>query len=186
MYEVELKATIKNDLLLFQKLEALGASKFEEVLYQDTYYDTPQKEFLQAERELRVRKIIGESNKVLLTYKDSPFDLTSKSKAEYEVEVDSCTIKEILSMLGYIIEIEFTKKCKNSYIQFNNQRILVTIVEIQELKSKFIEIETIVENIINFKDVMNNLKLLFKFLKIEDIDITNKYYRDLIKEVRSV
>ncbi len=184
MYEVELKAILRNKNETINAIKRLKSSKIETLVYEDFYFDTPQKKLFNAEIELRVRKKIGNDTHIILTYKDVPFDINTKSKPEYEVEVSDATkIISILISLGYIIDISFSKFCSNYYLNFNKQKVTLTIVDLKETKTSFIELETVIENKNDINFAINNLYLLLEELKISRKDLTNEYYTDLIRNL---
>lgn len=186
MFEVELKAKIKKREEVLILLNKLNPIKTEEVEYFDTYFDTSKKDFLKSEKELRVRKISNGNTRVMLTYKNEPFDEISKSKPEYEVLVDNHkNIITILNFLGYKREIQFSKKCLNISLTFNGQSILASLVNVPELGLDFIEVETLVKNLNSTEDAMKNLFALFRYLKIEKSAMTSQYYTDLVRETRN-
>lgn len=186
MFEVELKAVIKNKEEVLSLLGKLDPSKRENVIYHDTYFDSIDKGLTNKERELRVRKISNSDTKIVLTYKGEPFDKISKSKPEYEVIVDNHdNILNILKFLGFQIDIEFSKDCLNLSFEFNDYNILATLVKIPELDLEFIEIETIVNDKNQIASAMENLYSLIEYLKIDKIDLTSKYYTELVREARN-
>jgi len=87
MYEVELKTRLyKGQKEVIQEtITALFECNWESGIYHDTYFDTANRDFTISERELRLRKIlIGGRETILITYKEPPFDESSKSKNEHD------------------------------------------------------------------------------------------------------
>jgi adenylate cyclase class 2 len=186
MLEVELKAEIEKDEEVINKLKKLNPTKIERVVYEDIYFDTSDKQFSKSERELRIRKISGEQNICILTYKDKPFHKESKSKPEYEVRIhDNESMKKILERLGYKIDIKFKKMCKNYYMNYNSYSILATLVKIPEIRSNFIELEIQVKSIAEVDLAVMTLHDLLKFLCISKDNLTTEYYTTLIRNARA-
>lgn len=130
MLEVELKAIVSDERQVEKALMKLNPGKVEVVSYNDVYFDSRDGLLRSSGRELRIRKISNGHTKIVLTYKDEPFDGQTLSKPEYEVTVDIedyDTIKHMIQMLGYPIDIEFTKFCRNYYLTYKQLCPLSTI-----------------------------------------------------------
>lgn len=185
MMEVELKALIANKAEIERRLVSMHSARAETVTYHDVYFDTPAGEFRRTERELRIREISGDASKVLLTYKDRPFDKASKSKQEYEVGITDYSVTcSILRALGFDIDIEFSKHCQNFEFTVENFRILATLVHIDELRRDYIEIETLVDDGAMFEHAMQKLQNVLHELGIHKECLTSEYYTDMIRQVR--
>jgi adenylate cyclase class 2 len=187
MLEVELKAVVSDERQVEKALMKLEPEKVETVSYHDVYFDSGDGLLRSSGRELRIRKISNGHTKIVLTYKDEPFDVQTLSKPEYEVAVDIEdyeNIKHIIQMLGYPVDIEFTKFCKHYYLTYNGEKVLATLVKIPELASCFIEAESLVETMEETADAMENLKNLLAVSGISQSDITNEYYTDLVRASR--
>ncbi len=184
MYEVELKAILVKPQEVIRKLEATEINSYAEVHYEDVYF-APDVQFIHEERELRVRKktdIHTSHVEVVLTYKDRPFDVVSKSKPEYEVRLsDFETGLVILKGLGFKIDVRFEKLCKNYSIRFQNEVIEVTIAEIPQLEHQYIEVECRTENISETGKLFELLDGFLHDIGIREEDINNSYYTDLVK-----
>ena len=184
MYEVELKAKIENLDELLSILTEISVNP-KNKKYEDTYFNN-ETDMVAQERELRVRLIeTNGSNKVLLTYKDPPFDDASKSKPEIEVNVsDQKKIVEILLNLGFKIDIQFQKICTIYNFNWNQYDIELTVARVPELNASFVEIETMVSNKNNTAEAFEVLHSLLSHLKIPLSDITNEYYTDAVRNSR--
>lgn len=182
MFEVELKAKIEN-LDSFSSIIEGFSSTPDRKKYEDTYFNN-KTNIVEEERELRVR-LVETSNKVILTYKGSPFDDTSKSKSEIEINVsDKNNTIEILLKLGFVIDIQFQKICTIYQFNWNQYDIELTIAEIPELEASFVEIETLVSSVSKTSAAFDALYSLLEHLQIDKSDITNEYYTDAVRKIR--
>ena len=187
MFEVELKAIVSDERQVEKALMKFNPEKVETVSYNDVYFDSRDRLLQASGRELRVRKISNGHTKIVLTYKDEPFDAQTQSKPEYEVNIDTGdydNIKHIIQMLGYQIDIEFTKFCRNYYLTYNGEKVSATLVRIPGLESCFIEVESLVETINETAGATENLKNLLTVSGIPQSDITTGYYTDLVRASR--
>ena len=185
MYEVEIKVRVKNIKDTHDLLQKLSPTLVEEVSYYDTYFDNELREFTNEEKELRVREITNGKKKVILTFKDNPFDKSTKSKPEFEVSLDNRNAAvEIFTRLGYVVDITLIKKCMNYYFEFEKKHVLGTMVRIQELESTFLELEIMVERVEKIEEAKNTLNLILSYLNISKSDITSEYYTDLVRNAR--
>jgi predicted adenylyl cyclase CyaB len=188
MFEVELKAKIdkKSENAIHNKLRSLKPYKIEDVVYEDAYFDTEDRKLSDSGKELRIRKVLSDRHKVILTYKDKPFHGESRSKPEYEVAVDNYeNIVKILRMLGYTEDIKISKKCTNYSLKYKSHDVMVTIAEIPEIGSSFIELEIQVDSITKANDAMRNLHDITKYLDIPESSLTSEYYTEMMRKIQS-
>ena len=189
MYEVELKANLYKPEEVIRKLEVLSANSYEEVHYEDVYF-APDDQFIQEEQELRIRKKTHiDTNKVsvVLTYKDRPFDIASKSKPEYEAGLsDFEDGLVLLKQLGFKIDVRFEKWCKNYSIHFQNETIAVTIAEIPQLEHPYMEVECKTKSIRDTGKLLGLLKAFLKEVGIHEEEIDNSYYTELVKKKQNL
>ena len=187
MFEVELKAIVRNKSATIEQIEELCDETGLKLVYDDVYLDK-ENTLTVADKELRLRnktnRDSGES-RFFLTFKDSPFDEKSKSKPEFETEItDFNTAIAIFKKLGYSISMRYTKECLIYNLTYRDIKLEVSIVELPELKNTFIEVETQTET---EKDTKLLFKILHEFLNqigISQADLTSQYYVDAIKEKR--
>lgn len=102
MYEVELKVRASHDRVR-ERLDDLDADHVETVTQVDTYYDAPDRDFVETDEALRIREETkaGETA-VLVTYKGPLVEAASKTREEAETAVgDGEEMRSILSGLGY-------------------------------------------------------------------------------------
>ena len=188
MYEVELKAKLNN--YEFTKAELLKQKPISTypVDYYDRYYDL-NNALNSTEKELRLRTkttIDTAEPRHVLTFKESPFDVESKSKPEFETEVlDSEATETILNQLGYTKTLSYTKHCEIFKFIYEGLQVEVALVRLDKLKDAFLEIETLTP----YQEKTDTLfKLLYDFLegiKIKKDQLTTSYYVDLIKETEN-
>ncbi|WP_416440716.1 class IV adenylate cyclase [Leeuwenhoekiella sp. A16] len=187
MFEVELKAIVRNRSATITQIENLCNETALNLVYDDVYLDK-ENTLTTVDKELRLRnktnRDSGES-RFFLTFKDSPFDEKSKSKPEFETEIaDFNTGIAIFQKLGYSISMRYTKECLIYNLTYQDIKLEVSIVKLPELENTFIEVETQTET---EKDIKSRFKILHEFLNqigIAQIDITSQYYVDAIKEKR--
>lgn len=190
MYEVELKAVLYNIESTLAAIETFDIISKEEVIYDSIYFEFDSDNKLTIDhKELRLR-IIKDSNsktsKTLLTYKDPPFDIFSRSKPEVEIEIsNSADGIEILKKLGYQIMMRFEKRCTNINLMHQETELFITIAYVSELEQSFIEVESPTEFL---KDIDHRFKVVRDFLTqigIKDEELTNEYYTEAIMKKRS-
>jgi len=158
----------------------------EKCVYRDTYFDTISKDFFNSERELRLRKvIIDKAERILLTYKETPFDNASKSKCEYEIRVSSHEEASIiLGNLGYTEDINFQKHCTNFQVKYRSLEILVTLVSMRELKQDFIEVEVQSDEADSINQIYEVLHEFLPLLEVASEQLTSEYYTDMVRNLR--
>lgn len=184
VYEVELKARIKDIENLQSKLNVLSTST-EVAIYEETYFNN-EHNLVAQEKELRLRLIHKNATKsVALTYKDPPFDSTSKSKPEIEVSIsDYQDALKLFTNLGFIIDIQFQKHCLIYRFDWHGLAIALTIADVPELGAIFVEIETLVAAKKDTPEAFKKLYALMTDLDIPKSAITNEYYSDAIRSSR--
>jgi adenylate cyclase class 2 len=155
--------------------------------YADTYYDRPDHSLDADGYELRVRTITtGDTNRVLLTYKEPSVDTGSGSKPEHETEIGSAEVLDtILTGLGLVELISFEKHCDNYRFTESERELLATVVRIPELDGQtFIELETVAEP----DDVSAALQVVRDVLAglgVGEHDLTTESYTDRVAASRS-
>ncbi len=112
--EIEAKVRVESVEAVASRLEAAGAERRDEVRHIDTYYGDAEGAFIAKGRGLRLRReIIGESEKVFLTYKGVRQKGRFKKRREIEVEVaDFEAMERILGELGYVKKLVIEKRRK--------------------------------------------------------------------------
>jgi adenylate cyclase, class 2 len=141
--EVEVKVAVPDATTLHQTLTAQAPG--EHSVYEDTYYDYPDRRLtLAGRREVRLRVIRTEtSSKARLTFKDAMLDATSTPEHESGVE-DPDAVRAILTGLGLEPVIAYRKECTNHAFEHAGHRVLATLVRVPEIDRWFLEVETLV------------------------------------------
>jgi len=130
------------------------------------YFNHACRDFSKTDEALRLRKV-GE--KTFLTYKGAKIEKLTKTREEYEVEVDNFNnAKKILEKLGFKEVVKVKKKRR----YFRLKEYLVYLDEVQKLGS-FVEIEK--------KANEYDPKELIEFLKaLGAEDIERRSYLELL------
>jgi adenylate cyclase class 2 len=182
--EAELKAHVHNADHVRKVLATLSPEQVN--VYRDTYLDFPDHSLDSAGRELRVRLIeqaAGDA-RCVLTYKDAPVHV-SGSKPEYETEVaDADAMLSILTALGYIRLIAFTKHCRNYRFTRDGRDLLATLVHVPELDGTFLEVEAIVAETADVDSALTVVRRILSDLGISTTDLTTTSYTDAVRQHR--
>lgn len=111
MYEVELKVPADHDTVA-DHLEDVAATHIESVTQEDTYYNAPDRDFVETDEALRIRREVLEDDteRTAVTYKGPRVDAHSKTREEAETYVDDDEeMHAILDGLGYDASASVTK-----------------------------------------------------------------------------
>ncbi|MCK9152437.1 class IV adenylate cyclase [Methanobacterium alcaliphilum] len=103
MIEVEVKAKVNGFEEVKKNLDEIGALNIGSEHQEDTYFNAPHRDFAKTDEALRIRKIpAGEEVKIFITYKGAKIDESSKTRKEYEVEVENADItRQIFESLSF-------------------------------------------------------------------------------------
>jgi adenylate cyclase, class 2 len=150
-------------------------------VYHDTYYDLPDGSLTAADRELRVRTVHGpDDTRSILTYKGARVDAASGSKPEHETRVDDpAATRALLRGLGYVVHIQFEKRCRNYEFTAADRPMLATLVQVPELDGTFIEVETQAEES-DLDAALADVRAVLAELGIGDEDLTTEQYTDAV------
>lgn len=101
--EIEAKLKVESHDEIIKRLTELGAKFLAEQLQKDCYFDDANRSLTGTDRCLRLRRQqVGETEKILLTYKGPKEKSEVKRRQEIEIEVNSTdSTKKLLSILGY-------------------------------------------------------------------------------------
>lgn len=175
MLEIEVKARLGDPKNTERSIIALGAVPLGIEKHVDTYYSAPHCDFGETDEALRIRVVDG---KYFLTYKGPKLDRVSKTRKEFEVEInDVGTIGNILSSLGFQPVATIVKKRK----KYRLGNFSIDLDEVKNLGS-FIEIELMVKSQDNHEEKVESI---FKFLDkigIGRASTIRKSYLELLKE----
>ena len=162
MIEVEVKARVYDPKLVERSIIALGASTIGIEAQVDTYYSAPYRDFAKTDEALRIRV---QDNKCFLTYKGARMDSISKTRKEYEVEVnDADNMGNILSSLNFTPVATIVKKRKKYRL------------------GDFMEVEISIRDSKSHEDKVESIFRLFEKLGISRDDSIRKSYLEMILE----
>jgi len=137
MIEIEVKARANHerirDLLRDYGARAIGVEH-----HCDTYYNAPHRDFSITDEALRIRIV---NKRAVLTYKGKKLDAVSKTREEFETDVDAGIMRSILLSLGFV-ESGVVRKTR---AVFGLEDLTICLDSVDGL-GKFIEVETIVES----------------------------------------
>jgi adenylate cyclase class 2 len=110
--EIEAKLKIDSPEEVVEKLTQLGAAFLEEQLQTDLYFDDADKTLTKTDRCLRLRRqLVGQSEKIFLTYKAARQKSEFKKRHEIELEItDADSMENLLSALAYEKMLVFEKR----------------------------------------------------------------------------
>ena len=137
MIEIEVKARADHERIKYL-LNDLGARAIGVEHHCDTYYNAPHRDFSITDEALRIR-IVNE--RAVLTYKGKKLDAVSKTREEFETDVDAVIMRNILLSLGFV-ESGVVKKMR-AVFEFEN--ITICLDSVDGL-GEFIEVETMAQS----------------------------------------
>ena len=158
MIEIEVKARANHERIK-KLLTGLNARAIGVEQHCDTYYNAPHRDFSITDEALRIRIVNG---RAVLTYKGEKLDAVSKTREEFETDVDGTIMRNILLSLGFI-ESGVVKKTRTV---FELDGLTICLDSVDGL-GEFIEVETIVES---ESDVELHRTQVFEFMKKLGID----------------
>lgn len=165
MIEVEVKAKIKDFNSVKKMLNEINADKSHVEHQEDSYFNSPIKDFAKTDEALRIRKVnVNNKSKIFITYKGPKIDAQSKTREEIEVGIeDSNKVAKIFEHLGFK---KVAKVVKNRTI-YNLNEYIISLDEVEGL-GPYMEIETDLEDGSEFKEELNKIFSILKKLGIED------------------
>lgn len=175
MIEVEVKARVNDPKRVERSIIALGASPIGIELQADTYYNAPYRDFGKTDEALRIRV---EDNKNFLTYKGPKMDTISKTRKEYEIEVnDADCMGNILTSLGFAPVATIVKRRK----KYRLGDFIISIDEVRNL-GDFIEAEVSIRDSKSHEEKVESIFRLFEKLGINRDESIRKSYLEMILE----
>ena len=163
MIEVEVKARVEDLRHVERAIIALGAAPIGIENQADTYYNALSCDFAKTDEALRIR---AQDNKFFLTYKGPKMDSVSKTRKEFEVEInDTSNMGDILSSLGFSPVATIVKRRR----KYRIGEFLIAIDDVRNL-GYFIEVE------IPLKDPKNHeekVESIFRFIEKLGINRTS-------------
>lgn len=174
MIEVEVKAHVKDPRMIERSIVGMGACPIGIENQVDTYYNGASRDFVKTDEALRIR---GMDNKYFLTYKGPKLDKISKTRHEFEAEInDPENMGNILSSLGFSPVGTVIKKRKN----FRLGDFFISIDEVRNLGT-FMEIEIAVKDSRNYDEKVESiLKFLEKLGMSRESTIRESYLEMLL------
>ncbi len=176
MIEVEVKARVESftpiKKLLIEKLNV----DLDKIEYQeDTYFNSPYKDFAITDEAFRIRKIsVNNETQLFITYKGPKIDSKSKTRIEYETNIgDSQIARNIFENLGFIVAADVIKT--REIYHFDDFEITLDSVK---NAGTFIEIEKTLEDNDDYNKSLNDIFVLF-----EKLGITNGFERKSYLEI---
>ncbi len=165
MIEVEVKASVKDFVVVREKLIDIGAVKIKKEHQMDVYYNAPHKDFGETDEALRIREIPENSNKrIILTYKGAKLDNLSKTRKEIEVDVSNAeNTALILENLGFK-RAATVKKDRDIY---HLDKFIVTLDTVYDV-GNFVEIETEAHEDEETSEQVKKIFKIYKKLGIEE------------------
>jgi len=165
MIEVEVKAKIKDFNSIKKLLKKINAIESHVEHQEDSYFNSPIKNFAKTDEALRIRKVsINNTQKIFITYKGPKIDSQSKTREEIEVKIeDSDKVAKIFQNLGFE---KVANVRKNRQIYQLNQYI-ISLDDVDGL-GPYMEIEADLEDGSDFQEELNKIFEIFKKLEITD------------------
>jgi adenylate cyclase class 2 len=175
MIEVEVKAHVEDPRRVERSIIEIGATPIGIDNQADTYYNDQVHDFEKTDEALRVR---AQDNRFFLTYKGPKIDKLSKTRKEYQVEInDANSMGDILSSLGFFPVATVIKKRKNYRIG----DFLISLDEVRNL-GNFIEIEISVKNPWNYEEKVESIFKIIEKLGISRETTIRKSYLEMVLE----
>jgi adenylate cyclase class 2 len=188
MYEVELKAWLKQPAKTLERIRNFQVNSEEQVVYESIYFDS-EGSLGKEQKELRIRTIKSPDNNILrteLTFKDSPFDLESRSKPEIQIEIPNAEDAiELIQHLGFEIVSRLEKRCSNFSVAYRKSDLLVTIAFIPELDRTYMEVECGTVYGSKIDEQFEKINSFLAEIGINSDDLCNEYYTEMIRNKKA-
>lgn len=165
MIEVEVKAKITDFNAVKKMLKKINAEKDHIEHQEDSYFNSPIKNFAETDEALRIREVsVNNISKTFITYKGPKIDSQSKTREEVELEVENP--KKIAKVFEHLGFKKVAKVIKNRTI-YNIDQYIISLDEVEGLEP-YMEIETDLEDGSEFEEALNKIFDIFKKLGIND------------------
>lgn len=140
--EVEQKFRVADHAPIEVRLAQLGASPQDDIEQCDTYYAHPSRDFARTDEALRIRRA-GSSS--YLTYKGPKLDVTTKTRWEIELPIQSADrLAELLESLGFVPVAQVFKLRRIMKVERASFSVEVALDKIKRL-GNFVELEVAAE-----------------------------------------
>lgn len=177
MYEVEVKVKVSHSKIK-EDLIRKGAvfSGMEE--QHDTYFNSPMRDFAETDEALRIRSVNGNGE---ITYKGKKIDTVSKTRPEFNSEVDEHEMREILLALGFFVSGAVNKR-REIYLWEN---FIIGFDTVEGL-GEFMEVESNLREAAGSEEIRDEINRIFDFLNgygiTKDNSITTSYLEMVLKD----
>ncbi|WP_340820087.1 class IV adenylate cyclase [Methanolobus sp. WCC4] len=171
MLEIEVKARADHQQAK-ELLTDMGAHFIGVQHHSDTYFNAPHRDFGNTDEALRIRSVDGRS---VMTYKGKKLDTVSKTREEFETDVDGGNTRSILLALGFY-ESGVVKKIREV---FKYEDMTICLDSVEGL-GEFMEVEIGAES-----DIETHKKQIFSFLEnfgIGEEDSIRTSYLEMVLE----
>jgi adenylate cyclase class 2 len=181
--EVEFKARLQDAEAVVRQLRSKSHGR--PSVYNDTYYDWPDRRLEQAGRkELRIRVIEGDDGiQAIWTFKGAMLDAASTPEFETTVTEPEMA-RAILAQLGLEPVIAYTKHCLNFIFDTDHYQVKASVVRVPELEDTFLEIETLVDDETGVDPAQAVIRNVLAELDIYEPDLEPTFYIDMVAERR--
>ena len=171
MIEIEVKARADHERIK-DLLTGLGARAIGVEHHCDTYYNAPHRDFSITDDALRISMVNG---RAVLTYKGEKLDAVSKTREEFETDVDGAIMRNILLSLGFV-ESGVVKKTR---ALFEMEELTICLDSVDEL-GEFIEVETMAQSELDVDERRTHIFRFMERLGIEQEDSIRVSYLEML------
>jgi adenylate cyclase class 2 len=165
LIEVEVKAGVKDFLLVEEQLNQIGAVKIKKEHQIDVYFNAPHKDYGVTDEALRIREIPENGGKrIILTYKGAKMDDVSKTRKEIEVDVsESHNMALILENIGF----RPAARVKKDRVIYNFEDFIITLDTVHNVGT-FVEIEKEAQEGQDHSEILDDIFGIYRKLGIEE------------------
>ncbi|KZX16748.1 adenylate cyclase CyaB [Methanobrevibacter cuticularis] len=163
MIEVEVKAKINDFDYVINKLKVIGAKKSHIEHQEDSYFNSPLRDFAKTDEALRIRKVtIDENLSTFITYKGPKLNKSSKTREEIEVGIqDASKIASIFTNLGFV-QAAIVIKDRTIY---KLDEYIISLDKVEGLQP-YMEIEADLDDGTDYQDTLDNIFNIFNKLGV--------------------
>ena len=175
MIEVEIKAKIDNIQEIETFLKDMNAKFIEQIREVDRYYQHPCRDFATTDEALRLRE---KNNEIKLTYKGPKLNKISKTREEFEINIDKKslnTFHKILERIGFTLWgiVEKTRRI------YQIEEITISLDQVKKLGA-YIEFEIMVKSNSDIDQALKKIFALASKIGIKKEDYIRKSYLELV------
>ncbi|MHA2253513.1 MAG: class IV adenylate cyclase [Candidatus Kariarchaeaceae archaeon] len=173
MIEFELKIPARLESIR-SRLKDKNAKFIEKEINLDTYYNHPQRNFIESDEALRIRTTQSSN---ILTYKGEKIDTRSKSRKEINIKYEGNTMGDLLESLGFTKSGEVHKH--REIWELDNTKVLLD--EVTGLGS-FVELEIDGSDTSETDSMVNILEKTARKLGLDPDDQIRTSYLELLEQ----